>query len=41
MHEDRFELVTHGSNSDIVLYDEIILKMVDVKHAKHARHLHN
>jgi hypothetical protein len=41
MQEDRFEVVARGSNSDIILYDEIVLKMVDVTHAKHARHLHN
>lgn len=39
MEEDKFELVAKGSNSEIVLYDEIVLKMVDVKYGKHTRHL--
>lgn len=41
MKEDKFELMAKGSNSEIVLYDEIGLKMVDVKYDKHFRHLEN
>lgn len=41
MEEGKFEIMAKGSNSEIVLYDGIILKMVDVKYGKHTRHLQN
>lgn len=34
-------MLTRGTNSEIVLYDELVLKMVDVKYDKHTRHLRN
>ncbi len=41
MEESKFELLSRGSNSEIVLYEGLVLKMVDVKHSRHTRHLTN